>query len=89
MNLYKVTTPTTSACVFATDTEAAIDCFIDTLLGESINVYECDINCIEQIASEEQSRIFKSDFPSRLVISFDGVEQWLKREGYKITPEIK
>lgn len=89
MNLYKVTTPTNSACVFATDVQAAIDCFIDALLEEAINICESDINCIEQIASEEQSRLFKSDFPNHLVISFNGVEQWLKRNGFKITPEIK
>ena len=47
MNLYKVTSPTISACVFAEDANAAIDCFVDGLLEDHIDVYEGDINCIE------------------------------------------
>ena len=78
MNLYKVTTPTHSACVLAEDANAAVDCFIDALLEESIFSYDSDINCIEQIASEDQSRLIKSDFPNRLVISIDGVKEWLE-----------
>lgn len=82
MNVYRITTPTITACVFAEDANAAIDCFVDELLEEH---YEGDINCIEQIACECQSRIFKSDFPSRLVISINGVKEWLECKGYKVT----
>lgn len=85
MNLYKVTTPTISACVFAEDANAAIDCFVDELLEEHIDVNESDINFIEQIASEHQPRCFRSDFPSRLIVSLDGVKKWLERNGYKVT----
>lgn len=80
MNLYKVTTPTTIACVFAEDANAAIDCFV-----ELMDVHEGDINCIEQIACERQSRLFKSDFPSRLLISVSGVKEWLEEKGYNVT----
>ena len=85
MNLYKVTTPTITACVFAEDANAAIDCFVDELLEEHIDVYEGDINCIEQIACEHQSRLFKSDFPSRLVVSINGVKELLESKGYNVT----
>lgn len=85
MNLYKVTTPTISVYVFAEDANAAINCFVDKLLEEDIDVNESDINFIEQIASEHQPRCFKSDFPSRLIVSIDGVKEWLERNGYQVT----
>lgn len=87
MNLYKVTTPTISVCVFAEDANAAIDCFVDEFVGEYFNISDSDINCVEQIASEHQPRRFKSDFPSRLIVSIDGVKEWLERKGYKVTCE--
>ena len=83
MNVYKVTTPTISACVFAEGANAAIDCFVDEFVQEYFN--ESDINCIEQIACEHQPRNFKSNFPSHLIISLDGVKEWLERNGYKVT----
>ena len=84
MNLYKVTRTTITAYVFAEDANAAIDCFV-----EQTDVYESDINCIEQIACERQSRLFKSDFPSRLMISINGVKEWLERNGYNVTRKDK
>ena len=89
MNLYKVTTPTISVCVFAEDANAAIDCFVDELLEEDIDVNESDINFIEQIACERQPRLFKSDFPSHLVISISGVKEWLDGKGYNVTRDSK
>lgn len=89
MNLYKVTTPTISVCVFAEDANAAIDCFVDELLEEHIDVNESDINFIEQIACERQPRLFKSDFPSRLIVSLNDVKNWLEGKGYKVTRENK
>ena len=85
MNVYKVTTPAISACVFAEDANAAIECFVDEFVGEYFNISDCDINCVEQISSEHQPRRFKSDFPSCLIVSLDGVKEWLERNGYNVT----
>ncbi len=85
MNVYKVTTPTISACVLSEDANAAIDCFVDGLLAERINTDEFDINYIEQIASENQPRCFKSDYPSRLFIDMVWITNWLESKGYKVT----
>lgn len=85
MNVYKVITPAISAFVFAEDANAAIECFVDEFVGEYFNLSDSDINCVEQIASEHQPRCFKSDFPSRLIVSLDGVKELLERNGYKVT----
>jgi hypothetical protein len=44
MNVYKVTTPAISACVFAEDANAAIDCFVDEFVQEYFGICESDIN---------------------------------------------
>ena len=85
MNLYKVTTPTITACVFAEDANAAIDCFVEEFVQEYCSICESDINCVEQIACEYQPRYTKTDFPSHLIIDIDSVYNWLMRKGYKIT----
>lgn len=85
MNVYKVTTPAISACVFAEDASAAIECFVDKFVGEYFNISDSDINCVEQIACENQPRYTKSNFPSHLIVSIDGVKEWLERNGYQVT----
>ena len=85
MNVYKVITPAISAFVFAEDANAAIECFVDEFNQEYFRICESDINCVEQIACENQPRYAKSDFPSHLIIDMVGISNWMERKGYKVT----
>ena len=85
MNVYRITTPAISACVLAEHAEDAIDCFVEKFSQEYFGMCECDINCVEQIACENQPRYTKTDFPDHLIIDIDSVYNWLSRKGYKVT----
>ena len=69
-----------------TQADKCHDCaFAQRKACKHFGICESDINCIEQIACEHQPRNFKSNFPSHLIISLDGVKEWLERNGYEVT----